>query len=107
MFHLALPDENGLGVSTLMPDLVRSSHVLRFFGSPLRVVMTATESVIMPLYWLAFQSEATRLALTNLSMSGASENATMSAGSPDATARLWSPEAPNEVLKVTFLPAGV
>src|SRR4051794_35929577 len=107
MFQRALPEENGLGVSTLTPGLTRSSQVLSPFGSPLRVVMTATELVIMPLYWLASQVGSTRLALTSRVTSGASEKATMSAGRPEATARLWSPEAPKDVLNVTFLPAGV
>jgi len=61
----------------------------------------------MPLYWFAFQSEATSFAFTRRSMSGESENATMSAFCPAATARLWSPEAPYDWVNFTFLPAGV
>ena len=56
--------------------------------------MTATESVIMPLYWSEFQLASTSLAVTRRVMSGSRENATMSALSPAATARLWSPDAP-------------
>src|SRR5690349_2829117 len=94
MFHLALPEVNGFGVSTCTPGFVRSSQVLRFFGLPLRVAITATESLIIPLYWSAFQLGSTSLACTSRVTSGSSENATMSALSPAATARLWSPEAP-------------
>src|SRR5262245_45121677 len=107
MFHFAPPEVNGLGVSTCTPGLARSSHVLRFFGLPLRVPMTATESVIMPLYWSEFQLASTSLAVTRRVMSGSSEKATMSALRPEATARLWSPDAPYDWVNLTFLPASV
>ena len=55
MFQRAPPEVNGFGVITWTPGLIRSSQVLMFFGLPLRVAMTTTESVIMPLYWSAFQ----------------------------------------------------
>ena len=94
MFHFAPPETNGLGVSTCTPGRVRSSQVRRLLGFPLRVPMTATESVIIPLYASAFQPGSTSFAVTRRVMSGSSENATMSALSPAATARLWSPDAP-------------
>src|SRR3954452_21990866 len=55
MFHLAPPEVNGFGVSTCTPGLIRSSQVLMPLGLPLRVAMTATESVIIPWYWSLFQ----------------------------------------------------
>src|SRR3954451_18412898 len=106
-FQRAPPEVNGFGEMTSVPDLVRSSQVLMFLGLPLRVPSTTTELVTMPLYWLAFQLLATRLAFTSRVMSGSREKATTSALRPLATARLWSPEAPYDVVKVTFLPSGV
>lgn len=61
---------------------------------PLRVPMTTTESVRMPLVGPEFQSSATMPALTSRVMSVSRENSTMSALRPFATARLWSPDAP-------------
>ena len=54
MFQRAAPEENGFGVMTSTPGLVRSSQVLMFFGLPLRVTRTTTELVTMPLYWSVF-----------------------------------------------------
>ena len=53
MFQRAAPEENGLGVMTSTPGLVRSSKVLMFFGLPLRTTRATTESVTMPLYCVA------------------------------------------------------
>jgi hypothetical protein len=61
----------------------------------------------MPFAGSAFQSSATRPALTSRVMSGSSENATISALRPDSTARLCSPDAPYDCLKATFRPSGV
>ena len=58
MFQRAPPEVNGLGVMTWTPGLVRSVQVLMFFGLPLRVPMTTTESVTMPLYWFAVPGRA-------------------------------------------------
>src|SRR4051794_40683234 len=92
---------------TSTPDLTRSGQSLRFFGLPLRVPITTTDLVIMPLYWSEFQVLATRFAFTSLVTSGSSANSTTSAGRPAATARLWSPEAPYDWVNVTFFPASV
>ncbi len=46
---------NGLGVITWTPGLTRSAQPLMRLGLPLRTASTTTESVTMPLYWLAFQ----------------------------------------------------
>src|SRR5258705_12070331 len=107
MFHLAPPEVNGFGVSTCTPGLIRSSQVLRFFGLPLRTPITATESVIMPLYWSLFQLASTSLAVTRRVMSGSSEKATRAALRPAATAPLWSPEAPDEWGNLTVFAASV
>src|SRR4051794_28135453 len=117
-FQRAPPEVNGFGVMTSFLPLMRSGQSEMCFGLPLRVAMTTTELVTMPLYWPAavllaapywpcVQLASTRPALTTRSMSGASENSTTSAGRPATTARLWSPEAPYDSVKVTFLPSGV
>ena len=49
MFHFAAPEVNGLGVSTLMPGLSRSSHVWMPFGLPLRTMSETTDFDTMPL----------------------------------------------------------
>ena len=78
-----------------------------FFGLPLRVVMTATESVIMPLYWLAFQFGVDQLGLDQPVDVGRERERHDVGAWPAATARLWSPEAPYDWVNVTFLPAAV
>ena len=94
MFHFAPPEVNGLGVITSTPSFSRSSQVLMFLGLPLRVASTTTELVTKPSNSSLFQSAATFLASTSLSMSGASDRATTSALRPASTARAWSPDAP-------------
>ena len=49
MFQRAPPDENGLGVITSTPGLIRSSQPLIFFGLPSRSANTTTVSAAMPL----------------------------------------------------------
>src|SRR5664279_5040720 len=95
-FQRAPPEVNGLGVMTCTPGLVKSAQVLMFLGLPLRVTITTTERVTMPLYWFAFQVVATLPALTSRVMSGSREKLTTSAFRPATTARLWSPEAPED-----------
>src|SRR5438067_13635514 len=107
MFHRALPEVDGFGVITSTPGLTRSSQPAMCFGLPLRTTSTTTESVTIPLYWLAFQLLETMPSLTRRVMSGVVENATTSAGWPESTARLWAPDAPNDSLKPTPLPADV
>ena len=107
MFHFAAPDVNGLGVSTLIPGLSRSSHVWMPFGLPLRTMSETTDLETRPLCALAAQSSATSPALTRRVMSGSSEKATTSAASPASTARLWSPDAPKDSENETPLPAAV
>src|SRR5439155_20453087 len=85
-FHRAPPDANGFGVITCTPGLTRSSQVLMPFGLPLRVAMTTTEPVTMPLVASAFQSGATSLAVTRRVMSCSRENARLSAEGAAATA---------------------
>src|SRR5436309_7475450 len=104
MFQRALPDVEGLGVITSTLGLIRSSHPVMCFGLPLRTTSTTTESVTMPLYWLAFHALETIPALTRRVISGVVENATTSAGCPEATARLLAPEAPNDSPNVIPLP---
>ena len=91
---MALPELNGLGVTTSTPGLSRSSQSLMPLGLPLRTTMVTTEPNGIPLYWLAFQSLATRPASTRRVMSGSTEKFTKSAVAPAATLRDWSPEAP-------------
>src|SRR3954463_4951306 len=107
MFQRAPPDANGFGSITWTPGLVRSSHVLMFFGLPLRTANTTTELVTMPLSGPFAHPGATFLASTSLSTSGASESATMSAGSPEATARDWSPDPPYDCVNETPFPSVV
>ena len=64
MFHRAQPEDAGFGVMILTPSLVRSSHPLMPCGLPFGTTMTTTESYMMPLVALAFQSSATNPALT-------------------------------------------
>src|SRR5882757_5655327 len=59
MFHCADPDENGLGVTTFMPSFAKSGQSVMCFGFPLRTTRETTESVIIPLYVLLFQDDAT------------------------------------------------
>src|SRR2546423_6369251 len=106
-FHRAPPDANGFGVITCTPGLTRSSQVLMPFGLPLRVAITTTESVMMPLVASAFQSAGTRFALTRRVMSGSRGNATISALSPAAPPPLLSPEAPDDLGHLTLFPPGV
>ncbi len=49
-FQRAPPEVNGFGLMTWMPGLIRSAHVLMFFGLPLRTTNTTIESVTMPPY---------------------------------------------------------
>src|SRR5689334_3247361 len=100
MFQRALPDVDGLGVTTSMPGLTRSSQPVMCLGLPLRTTITTTESDTIPLVGPAFQSLATRPALTRRVTSGVVEKATMSAGCPAATARLCAPEAPKDSVKL-------
>src|SRR5580765_5854148 len=93
-FHLAEPELNGFGVTTSIPGFSRSSQSWMPFGLPLRTTMVTTEPKGMPLYWLAFQSLATRPASTRRVMSGSTEKLTKSALAPAATLRDWSPDAP-------------
>ena len=79
-FQRAPPEVNGFGVITWTPGLTRSSQPLMFLGLPLRTASTTTESVTMPLYWLAFQLLSTSPLSTSRVMSGSSENSTTSAG---------------------------
>src|ERR1700740_1950789 len=98
MFQRALPEVDGLGVRTSTPGLTRSSQPVMCLGLPLRTTRTTTESLTIPLYWLASQLEETIPALTRRETSGSVEKATTSAGCPDATARLWAPEGPKDWL---------
>src|SRR5579884_3101526 len=107
MFHRALPDVDGFGVTTSTPGLTRSSQPVMCFGLPLRTTSTTTESLTIPLWALASQLEETTPAFTSRVMSGSVENATTSAGWPEATARLCAPEAPNDSLNERLLPAAV
>ncbi len=106
-FQRAPPDVNGFGVITETPGLVRSSHVLIFFGLPSRTAKTTTEFVTIPLYDCLFHFESTSPAFTSVSTSGARDRYTMSALRPALTARAWSPEAPYDCVKRRPLPAGV
>src|SRR5437764_14183666 len=104
MFQRALPDVEGLGVITSTLGLIRSSHPVMCFGLPLRTTRTTTESVTMPLYWLAAHDFETIPALTRRGTSGAVEKATTPAARPEATARLCAPEAPTDGRNPTPLP---
>src|SRR5512143_2886251 len=92
--HLADPELNGLGVTTSMPGLSRSSQSLMPLGLPLRTTMVTTDPNGMPLYGPAFQPGSTSPAATSRVMSGSTEKSTTSAAAPAATLRDWSPEAP-------------
>ena len=94
MFHRALPDENGFGVKTFTPGLIRSGQSLMPFGLPLRTTSETTESVTKPCSGFESQSAATRFFLTSFVMSVNSENSTTSAAWPARTAAAWSPDAP-------------
>src|SRR3954453_13592590 len=99
MFHLAAPEVNGLGVTTLTPGLSRSSQPWIPLGLPLRTTNETSDVVTKPPLPPAAsvcdtQWEGTSLGSTSLSTSGASEKATTSAFWPAATARLCSPDAP-------------
>src|SRR5580658_9469780 len=96
MFQRALPELNGFGVSTWMPGLTRSLQFWMFFGLPLRTTKTTTESVTKPFVGPLSQLDATRPALTSVSMSGVREKLTTSAGCPAATARDWVPDGPKD-----------
>src|ERR1700735_13559 len=105
MFHLALPELNGLGVITETPLLTRSAHVVMCLGLPLRTTNETIELVTKPLVAFLFQLGLTRPALTNLVISGVSEKLTTSAGRPSTTEVAWEPEAPKDWEKVTPFPA--
>jgi hypothetical protein len=107
MFHRALPELVGSGVTTLTPGLIRSDQLWIPSGLPLRTTKTTTESVTKPLCALASQLEATCFAATSFAMSGSVENSATSAGWPAMIARLCEPEAPYDCLNVTPLPAEV
>ena len=92
MFHLALPEVNGLGSSTSTSPVTRSSQPWMFSGLPLRTMKTTTESVTKPSCSFWFQLLSTKPASTSRVMSGSSENSTTSAGSPPSTARDCSPD---------------
>ena len=77
------------------------------FGLPLRTMNETTEVVTSPSCGAVFHAASTMSASTRRFMSGSIENETTSAARPASTARLCSPEAPNEVLKLTSLPASV
>ena len=77
MFQRAEPDENGLGVSTCTPGLVRSSQVSMCLGLPLRTMNTTTEFGDEALVLVGVPACcATRPALTRRVTSGSSEKAT-------------------------------
>ena len=94
MFQRALPEVNGLGVSTCTPGLTRSLQPVMCLGLPLRTMITATEFVTKPCVAFWFQLEEHQAGLHQLVTSGSSEKLTTSACSPLATARLCSPEGP-------------
>ncbi len=48
MFQRALPEVNGLGVTTPTPGLTRSFQLVMCLGLPLRTMITATELVTKP-----------------------------------------------------------
>src|SRR4051812_34212361 len=107
MFHLAEPEDSGLGVTILTPGLTRSSQPLMPSGLPLRTRKTTSESVRMPLVAVWSQLSGTLPASTSDATSGSSERCTSSACRPPATARDWSPEAPYDVVNLMSLPAEV
>src|SRR5690348_9648254 len=107
MFHLADPDEPGLGVTILTPGLTRSSQPVMCLGFPLRTTRTTTDWVSTPWFQPEFQFCGTTPAWTRFVTSGSRDRCTSSAFSPAATARLWSPDAPYDVVNCTPLPAGV
>src|ERR1017187_1406605 len=108
MFHRALPELNGLGVTTFTPDLIRSDQFEMWSGLPFRTTNTTTEFVTIP--WsgpTVSQLEDTSPAFTSLAMSGSREKLTTSADWPSTTSFASVPEAPNDVDTVIPLPAAV
>ena len=93
-FQRAPPEVNGFGLMTWMPGLIRSAHVLMFFGLPSRTTNTTIESVTMPPNLSLFHVVLTRPACESTVTSGASERFTTSAGSPLCTAAACGPDAP-------------
>ena len=60
MFQRALPEVNGFGVTTCDARLDQVGPVVMCFGLPLRTMITATESVTKPLFWLQSQETTGR-----------------------------------------------
>ena len=80
MFQRALPDVDGLGVTTSTPGLIRSSQPVMCLGLPLRTTITTTELTAIPFWDWRPNCWTTRSSLTRRVMSGVVENATTSAG---------------------------
>ena len=98
MFHRALPELNGFGVTTWMPGLIRSDQFSMWSGLPLRTTNTTTESVTIP--WsgpTVSQLDDTSPAFTSLAMSGSSEKLTTSAGWPSTTSLACGARCPEGV----------